>query len=177
ADRLASVRRFNVPYSEIITNGTLLDESKIGKILDSGITRLTFSIDGGTREVFEAIRVGARFDQVLGNFRLVQSLRADRRLALPRLRVNHVLSELNVDRFEEFLALLEEIRPEELGVRTVSKMSNALIQESKDPEFWRKIVMARSRLADFCRRTGIEDSGFLRDRPTRIELFTDSGQE
>src|SRR5262245_56475465 len=50
ADRLASVRRFNVPYSEIITNGTLLDESKIGKILDSGITRLTFSIDGGTRE-------------------------------------------------------------------------------------------------------------------------------
>ncbi len=68
------------------------------------------------------------------------------------------------------------IRPEEIGVRTVSRMSNALIQESKDPDFWRKVGAARSRLAEFCARTGIEDSGFLRDRPSLIELFTDDGE-
>jgi len=177
ADRLESVRRFEVPYSEIITNGTLLNEPKIGKILDAGITRLTFSIDGATAEIFESIRIGARFEDVLGNFRLVQSMREDRRSALPRLRVNHVLSELNIDRFDDFLGLVETIQAEEIGVRTVSRMSNALIQESKDPEFWRKVSRARNQLADFCRRTGIEDSGFLRERSSRIELFTDAGEK
>src|SRR6266508_6450144 len=58
-DRLESVRRFEVPYSEIITNGTLLDESKIGKILEAGITRLTFSIDGAT------LRSSKRFGSAL----------------------------------------------------------------------------------------------------------------
>src|SRR5262249_28626962 len=66
-DRLQVVRAFDVPYSEIITNGTLLNEASIDKILTAAITCLTFSIDGATREVYESIRVGASFDRVLGN--------------------------------------------------------------------------------------------------------------
>jgi radical SAM protein with 4Fe4S-binding SPASM domain len=175
-DRLQAVRRFQVPYSEIITNGTLLDGRAIDKILDAAITCLTFSIDGGTREVYEAIRVGARFEQVLGNVDLFLERRARRGLTLPQLRINHVLSEPNIDYFAEFLALVERLRPEKIGVRTVSRMSEAPIQETSNPTFWSKVREARARLADFCRRTGIEDAGYLRDTPDRIDLFEPIGR-
>ncbi len=176
-DRLKSVREFGVPHSEIITNGTLLNELIIGKIVDAGITCLTFSIDGGTKETYEAIRTGARFENVVANLRLFQSMRRDRGTVLPQLRINHVLSELNIDHFDAFLSLVAEIYPEKVGVRTVSRMSDAIIQESSDPAFWAKVGIARGRLTEFCRRTGIEDDGFLRDRPTLIDLFSDAGDK
>ncbi|MDQ2869615.1 MAG: radical SAM protein [Acidobacteriota bacterium] len=176
-DRLAAVHRHGVPYSEIITNGTLLDEANIAKTIDAGITCLTVSIDGGTKEIYEAVRAGATFQAVMYNVGLFQSMRRSRRVAMPALRINHVLSEINIDHFEAFLGLVRRIRPEKIGVRTVSRMSNALIQENRDPEFWEKVRAARTRLADFCRMTGIEDAGFLRDRPTPIELTTDRGEK
>jgi radical SAM protein with 4Fe4S-binding SPASM domain len=174
-DRLALVQKAGVPYSEIITNGTLLNETNLAKVLDAGISRLTFSIDGGTKEVFEAIRTGARFEQVVGNVRLFQTMRRARGAERPRVRFNHVLSERNIDHFDEFLCFVEEIRPEEMGVRTVSRMSDAEIQESQDPVFWSKVAAARQRLAAFYARTGIEDSGYLRDRPSRIDLLDAAG--
>jgi len=176
-DRLALVKKHGVPFSEIITNGTLLDERTIAKVLDAEITCLTVSIDGGTKEIYESIRTGARFEQVISNVRLFQAMRDARRALLPRLRINHVLSEPNIDHFDEHLSLIAEIRPEKMGVRTVSRMSNALIQESADEAFWDKVRAIRPKLAAFCRQTGIEDAGFLRDRPTRIELVAEGGEK
>lgn len=171
-DRLALVRAGGVPFSDIITNGTLLDERSIAKILEAGITRLIFSIDGGTKEVFEAIRTGARFETVIRNLRLVLRMRGS---GLPQLRINHVLSEPNIDHFDDFLALVEDLHPEQIAVRTVSKMSEAEIQETQDPGFWDKVRAAKRKLQAFCARTGIEDSAYLRDRPTRIDLFDERG--
>jgi radical SAM protein with 4Fe4S-binding SPASM domain len=176
-DRLLLVRDFDVPHSEIITNGTLLNEEIIRKIIDARISCLTFSIDGGNKEIYEAIRIGAIFQVVMYNLGLVQSMRRNRGASLPEIRINHVLSEPNIDHFDEFLSLVQRIRPERIGVRTVSRMSNALIQESTDPVFWGKVRIAREKLADFCQRTGIEDAGFLRDRPTPIDLFTVAGKK
>lgn len=174
-DRLALVRKAGVPYSEIITNGTLLDETNLSKVIEAEVSRLTFSIDGGTREVFESIRTGARFEQVVGAVRLFAALRAARGATRPRIRFNHVLSERNIDAFADFLRLAEELRPDEMGVRTVSRMSDAEIQESQDPVFWNKVAAARNTLAAFYARTGIEDSGYLRDRPSRIDLLDGAG--
>ena len=174
-DRLDAVRRHEVPFSEFYTNATLLTGEAIEKILDARISRVTVSIDGGTKEIFEFIRTGASFERVTGNARALLARRRARGLALPRLRINHVLSEANIDHFSEMLALVERLEAEEIVVRPVTRMSNAEIQENTDPEFWAKVRAARSELAAFCRRTGVEDSGWLRDRPTRIDLFDESG--
>ncbi|HEV2722020.1 MAG TPA: SPASM domain-containing protein, partial [Thermoanaerobaculia bacterium] len=63
----------------------------------------------------------------------------------------------------------------ELAVRTVSRMSNAILQESTDAVFWSKVQVIREQLRRFCAETGIRDSAYLRNRPTLIELFTESG--
>ena len=176
-DRLASVRDAGVPFSEIITNATLLNEESCRKIVDARISRVIVSIDGGTKEVFERIRVGAKFENVIRNVELLRDARDSVSATLPQLRVNHVLSELNIDHFGEFLELVERLRFEEIAVRTISRMSNAILQESTDAAFWAKVRVAREELRRFCAATGVRDSGYLRDRHTRIELFTDAGDK
>lgn len=170
-DRLAACAEYGVPFSEVITNGTLITRRAAEKIVDAQLSRVIVSIDGGTKSVFEFLRPGARFEQVIANWRLLQETRRSRGAALPLLRINHVLSEPNIDVFDDFLALAESLEPDEIAVRTVSRMSDAEIQQAEDPAFWGKVREARGKLFAFCARTGIVDSAFLRDRPEEIELF------
>ncbi len=175
-DRLMLVRQYGVPYSRVVTNGTLLTEATIEKIIDSQITSLTISIDGGTKEIFEEIRTGARFETVLANIELFKELRARRGTTLPHLQINHVLMERNVGHFEELLSLLDSIRPEQIDVRTIEPMTYVTGLESRDEAFYEKVRRVRPLYADYCRRNHIEDCGFIRDQAGVIDLMNASGQ-
>lgn len=166
-DRLQLVGRYEVPYCRVVTNGTLLTERAIGKILDSGITTLTFSIDGGTRELYEEIRAGARLDHVLANIALFRRMRDERGARFPRLQINHVLMERNVEHVEEFLALLDVIRPEQVDVRTIQPMAYTTGNESRDPQFFEKVRRVRPLLIDYFARTGSRTAGSFAIRPAR----------
>jgi radical SAM protein with 4Fe4S-binding SPASM domain len=172
--RLAALETFAVPFSEVTTNGTLITARVAEGLAKSALSRINVSIDAARKDLFERIRPGANFDQVLRNWDLLRSARGSG--AAPRLRINHVLTSMNIDSFGEFLELAYEIGAEELSIRTVSRMSDALVQESKDERFWRDVREARFELKEFCRRTGIVDSGYLRDRPARLDFFTDDHQ-
>jgi radical SAM protein with 4Fe4S-binding SPASM domain len=175
-DRLELVRRYEVPYSRVVTNGTLLNGRAIEKIVDSGITSLAFSIDGGTRELYEEIRVGSRLELVLRNIDRFRELRDRRGATHPRLQINHVLMERNVDHVEEFLALLDRIRPEQVDVRTVLPMSFDFAHEHRDEAFFAKVRRVRPLFASYFSKNGIEDTGFIRDQAGLIELTTQAGQ-
>lgn len=49
------------------TNGTIMNDQKANQLIDAGIENLQFSIDAGTKETFEIIRVGAKWERVLAN--------------------------------------------------------------------------------------------------------------
>lgn len=51
--------------SNIHTNATLMTEARAEELIDAGLTHISFSFDGETKEEYEAIRVGGRFDRVL----------------------------------------------------------------------------------------------------------------
>jgi MoaA/NifB/PqqE/SkfB family radical SAM enzyme len=46
------------------TNGTMLNNEKIGHLVHDGLDRLVFSIDGFTKETYERVRIGASHDDV-----------------------------------------------------------------------------------------------------------------
>ncbi len=175
-ERMQAVREYGVPYSHIITNGTLLTERAIDTVLDAAISCLTISIDAGTKELFESIRIGASFDQVIRNFEGLRSMRDARGMTLPRIRINHRLMYRNIDRFDDFAALLERIRPDELDIKWVEPMGFVEGYESRDPEFVAKYLAIRPRVEEICARAGIEHAAFMRDRATPIQLFLESGE-
>jgi len=49
------------------TNGTLLDEDKARRLIDSGLDQFAFSFDGFDKESYEKIRVRGRFDRTVAN--------------------------------------------------------------------------------------------------------------
>ena len=51
----------------INSNATLLSEERSRKMLGTGLTRLRFSLDAATKETFEKIRIGAKYDSVMKN--------------------------------------------------------------------------------------------------------------
>ncbi|MBI5375566.1 MAG: radical SAM protein [Candidatus Schekmanbacteria bacterium] len=56
------------PKIALLTNATVLDEKKTDIILTSdAVDLMLFSVDGGTKESFEDLRVGAKWDEVLNN--------------------------------------------------------------------------------------------------------------
>jgi radical SAM protein with 4Fe4S-binding SPASM domain len=175
-DRLMLARQHGVPYTRVVTNGTLLTARSIEKILDAEITTLTFSIDGGTKELYEEIRIGARLDHVLSKIELFRTLRDRRGARFPRLQINHVLMERNIDHVPDFLALLDRIRPEQVDVRTIQPMAYETGRESRAPAFFEKVSRVRALFTDHLARNGIEDCGFIRDRAGVIELTRQSGQ-
>lgn len=174
-DRLQRVSEYGIPYSRVVTNGTLLTERSIERVIDSGITSMAFSIDGGTAEVYESIRQGSCLDKVLRNVELFRELRSRRGAVLPKLQINHVLMLENVDHFGAFVALLDRLRPEQVDVRTVEPMSFVAGHENKDPAFYDKVRRVRHLLAECCSRNGIEETGYIRDQAGLIDLFDVTG--
>jgi len=62
-------------YVELITNGTLLDNSLSEKLIDSGIDLLWVSLDGATPESYRDVRLGAALPEVLSNLAGLRSIR------------------------------------------------------------------------------------------------------
>jgi radical SAM protein with 4Fe4S-binding SPASM domain len=176
-DRLAIVGRAGIPFTEVITNGTLLNDAHADALIDAGISRVAISIDGATKETYERIRVGASFEKVVANVRLLTARKAARGAELPSVRINHVLTEENETEFPLFLELVESLRPQGVDVRTAMRMSDALYQGTDDPVFYGKVTKARDELEAFCARTGIANVGILRWQPTVIELFGSTGEK
>ncbi len=175
-ERLQRVREYGVPYSRVVTNGTLLTERSIERVIESGITSLAFSIDGGTAEIYESIRRGSRLDNVLANIELFRELRSRRGVSLPKLQINHVLMLENVDHFGTFITLIDRLRPEQVDVRTVEPMSFVAGHENRDPAFYDKVRSVRHLLAECCIRNGIEETGYIRDQAGPIDLFDQTGR-
>lgn len=56
----------------ITSNATLINDKIISKLKDSGLDKLNISIDGGSKEVYEKIRIGADFDKVFNNIKKIK---------------------------------------------------------------------------------------------------------
>jgi len=176
SERLHVLRRAQVPFTELITNGTLLTDRIIEAILAVPLSRIAVSIDGATKETFETVRVGANFETVIANVRRFSEMKAQAGATLPELRINHVVSELNEAEFPLFLDLAESLSPQAIDVRTIVRMSDAVDRGPSDESFFVRVREMRELLDAWCARTGIRNEGYLRPQEANIEIFTSTGE-
>lgn len=57
------------------TNATALDEKKIHNILSAEFSEVVFSVDAGTKETYEKIRVLGNFDKVVNNIKMFNDIK------------------------------------------------------------------------------------------------------
>jgi radical SAM protein with 4Fe4S-binding SPASM domain len=90
-------------YIVLNTNGMLLDDEMGDLIIESGLDRFIFSIDGFTTETYEKIRVGGKRDIVYNNIININNKIKQRNLKKPYLEVQFSIMEENEHELEAFL--------------------------------------------------------------------------
>jgi radical SAM protein with 4Fe4S-binding SPASM domain len=80
------------------SNGTLLMQNDhLGDILNSNLDWIAFSVDGATKETYERIRLGAKFEDVVeGVGKLIQK-KAEMHLSTPEIHLNCCVQAENYD--------------------------------------------------------------------------------
>ena len=96
--------KWNNLKQQIITNGYVLNEKWMNKIIKAENTELTFSIDGATKEVYEEIRQGSNFERVISNVRYIFNLKKN--LGIKKdIRMNSVIMKTNYKQIYDLLEL------------------------------------------------------------------------
>lgn len=174
--RLDLLKRYTVPCTDIITNGMLLNETVILKMIDARVSRLAVSIDGANAATYESVRIGAKFDKLTDNIKMFNRIKKQTGSELPKLRMNHVISGLNIDGFRQFLDFAESMGVQAIDVRTIIPFQNVGYRQDDENSFFQKIEMIREDLRRWTQKTGVEDVGYLRYRSEEISMEDEAGK-
>jgi len=87
---------------QLFSNGSIIDDEKIKRLLESGLDEIIFSIDGVKKRTYESIRRGLVFEKTINNIlKLIQQKR-DLSLEKPAIKLNFIKQKLNESELKEF---------------------------------------------------------------------------
>lgn len=90
------------------TNATIIDRNEFyKKIIDAGVGEIQFSIDGTTKKTYEKIRIGANFEKVVKNCKLINSYCNSKGADKTRMWV--LLQDTNFHELHDFPAFTKEL--------------------------------------------------------------------
>lgn len=85
-ERIAFVKSLGLKAG-FFTNATLLDGKMADALLDSGLDFIKFSVDAGSKDDYDKIRIGGDWERVKGNIISFYKKREERGLAEPKITV------------------------------------------------------------------------------------------
>lgn len=122
------------------TNGVPLTEEVSKKLIKAGLDGILLSFDSPIKEKYESIRIGAKFDRVVDNFRTLIKLRDKDGLRHPVFRVSMVKMKENEKEVPEFVKLWKSIADKIVTVDYVNpqwkdKTDRYVIKLKEHPNF------------------------------------------
>ena len=114
-DRIIAYAKSRWVGVNMTSNGTIMTPRTVDRLIDSGLDSIAFSIDGGTKETFEQIRVNARFEKVKRNIKRLIDTKEERGVERPWIAMGLVLMKTNVHELADVVRFCDE-----LGIRTLN---------------------------------------------------------
>ncbi len=93
----------------LISNFTLIDRNTSLSLIDSGLDFLFVSFDSGTKNVFEKIRGGACFEEVIDNVRLFAKTKEEVKAKTPLFFLKSTVSQRNSEEIRQLIKLAESL--------------------------------------------------------------------
>ena len=94
--------------TEIICNGSMLNQKNISKLMKNNLSKLTISIDGASKKVFEKIRVKSDFEVVVDNAKNFRK-NINEKFIRPEFSAWSTIQAENLDEIEDIAMLCKEI--------------------------------------------------------------------
>jgi cyclic pyranopterin phosphate synthase len=153
ADIIRLAKAEQVPYISMTTNGNLLTEEKLRELVDAGLSEITISAHGFTKETYEQLMQGAHFDLFL---QLIESLKAVRKEHLDfNIRLNYTVNEDNVEELILFSKLFKGVLPNELQIRPIQNIGDSSYKNFRLDKIRQGYLQWIQPVVDFCNANGI----------------------
>ena len=150
-DILAIAGRYRVPDLWFPTNLLPLTEKTAEAIVSARVTTVAASIDGVTRETYEKIRIGGKWERLIGRLDLLNEVRTKHGARRPRLRIIFTWMQSNRHELRLLPAFAAEHGAAELDVRFVTPTTGVDVApellDGEDPEVLRAELAATAREA------------------------------
>jgi MoaA/NifB/PqqE/SkfB family radical SAM enzyme len=102
---------------EFCTNAMLMRAPIRNLIMETGVARLMFSMDAVSKPLLESIRVGCRYEQLVGNIMALRDLKARHASELPAFIFNFVMMNRNIHEAPAFVRLAKALGAESIDFR------------------------------------------------------------
>ncbi len=104
---------------EFCTNAMLMKAPVRKTIVETRVARIVFSIDAVSKKLLESIRVGCRYEQVIGNILALRDLKTKYGTSRPAFHFNFVMMDRNIHEAPAFLQVARELGAESVDLRHV----------------------------------------------------------
>ena len=104
---------------ELITNGSLLDETRAAGLIEAGLDRLWVSLDGATQQGYADVRLGESLPMVIDNLQRLRSLRARSVTGLPKLGIAFVAMRRNIQELPQVIRLGRRLGADRFSISNV----------------------------------------------------------
>ena len=105
------------------SNGTVLNERNAQRLIESGMHKLTVSIDGLTAETFETVRLGASFEAVTSNLQALTRMVREAGSSL-RLATAFTIQEGNAGELDRVVPWMQQVGSSILYLKHLNVISN-----------------------------------------------------
>lgn len=126
---LEQAKKFGI-FVEITTNAMLVSRPGfLDAILDC-VGRVNISMDAATKETYERLRRGARFDKVCNNIRAMTEGRRERGQSKPEFNIRCILMRDSIDELPQLVDLAKDMGVDHLFTNHIQVFMNELADQS-----------------------------------------------
>ena len=140
-------------YAWFVNNMTLMKKDIGQKLLDSKVDLICISIDGATKETFEKIRIGAKFEDVIDNTKKFLELRNGN--SSTQVGINMVVTKENYKEIEGLIKIAHELRIDHLTFKTAYLRSDNMKTLSFDSVSREDLEVVLKRAKKTARELGV----------------------
>jgi MoaA/NifB/PqqE/SkfB family radical SAM enzyme len=79
---------YGIPFTSFCTNGQLFRPELVQACIDAKLSEIIFSVDGATAETYEHIRRGGKWNKLVDNLKLLDSMKRQASALFPVARIN-----------------------------------------------------------------------------------------
>ena len=145
-EMVAEARESGIIDIWLHTNANLLTPEISSRLIDSGITKINFSIDATTEETYNKLRVGGNFHKVVKNIKEFLKIKSEKKAFYLRSRVSFVSQAENEHEKKEFFEFWKN--QQGINIITFQNLIDASVFESPDEDFGSSVQELEMKYAD-----------------------------
>lgn len=126
-------------YTSTSTNGHFIDAPSARQIVEAGLTRIIFSVDGTTQESYSRYRKGGDLARVISSIKHMTQAKSDLKKKYPLIVIQFLVFEHNEHEFDAIKKLANELNADKLELKTAqfNNYTNTSVSPPKNTKFSR----------------------------------------